>query len=329
MTKVHQKMTRKYITKALWKLPPSIRDFFRSFKRFHLIDKKRPKKQLFIVFIDGTSFHGGLTDRLKGIISTFSYCLNQKIDFRIKHNFPFDLSDFLKTGKYNWQIQDNEVVSYNIFESKYLYLIGDPNINRLIKLNTKRQIHCLANRDILEKLNQTQKTKYRWGELFNILFKPTMELRALLDSYKFKIGKNYKAAVFRFQNLLGDFTEYNDVDEQNEENKALLVSKCTNSLIELQKSLNTIPILVTSDSKYFLEIVAKIPGLHAFPSEVVHIDNSFNGSKAVYMKTFVDLFLLAESDEIVSIGTKEMYKTEFPLYAAKINNIPFRRIIIE
>jgi len=61
---------------------------------------------------------------------------------------------------------------------------------------------------------------------------------------------------------------------------------------------------------------------------VVHMDCIDTESDEVYMKSFVDFLMLSKAAKIYSIGTSQMYPTEFPLYAARVNNIPFERILI-
>ena len=48
-----------------------------------------------------------------------------------------------------------------------------------------------------------------------------------------------------------------------------------------------------------------------------------------YLNSFVDFYMLADSRRIFSLGTDEMYPTQFPMYAAKVNDIPFERILLE
>ena len=49
-----------------------------------------------IVFMaDGRKSHGGLADRLRGIVSTYEYCLNHRVEFRIKFKSPKKIEDLL------------------------------------------------------------------------------------------------------------------------------------------------------------------------------------------------------------------------------------------
>ena len=316
------------IIKIIWSLPPSLRDFLRNFKRSHLGNKRKPPNQQFIQIIDGSSFHGGLTDRFKGIISSYLFCKINGIEFKILHTSPFELSLFLDTNQCNWQLNANNQYTLNIFENKLIYLIGDPSIKRLTKLKSNKQIHCYSNRDITDKLNMFYNTDYTWGNLFLELFSPNQNLREEIDNCQIILGANYNSAVYRFQNLLGDFKEYNDVFELSNNLKIQLIQECKKSVIDLKNKIGPENLLVTSDSKTFLETLHGIDGIIAFPRNVVHIDNSDGCSKATYQKSFLDFFLLSESKAIYSIGTPFMYNSDFPRYASKIHGIPFKRIEI-
>jgi len=101
------------------------------------------------------------------------------------------------------------------------------------------------------------------------------------------------------------------------------------SIHQLLKKHRGKKLLVTSDSNLFLKKAGKISGVYTLQGKVVHIDTTVGENKDVYMKSFLDFYMLSEGEKIYSIGTDEMYKTEFPLYASKLNNIPFERILID
>lgn len=309
-------------------LPYSWRDNIFGFKRFKSGQRQHPERQMLVMFVDGKGFHGGLSDRFKGIVSLFHYSLCRNIVFKINYTYPFELSNYLVPNEYNWQLSASDKLTYHGREARFMNLIGNPSIKRLVNLKTKRQIHAYANRDIVSELNQWYKTNYQWGGLFKKLFKPTGELQQLIDSHKTAIGGSYACAVFRFQQLLGDFTEY-EYTELPDSEKEKLITRCREAVCKLQASLENKKILVTSDSARFLQAVSDMENVYAFPAKVVHIDNTTGESHDVYMKSFLDFYLLSEGEKIYAIGTSQMYKSEFPLYAAKLNNRPFERILIE
>jgi hypothetical protein len=264
---------------------------------------------------------------MKGIVSVFHYCLCNNIDFRIYYKYPFELSDYLIPNQYDWTLKEGEL-GFNFFQTRFVNLIGDGSEKRLVKLQTKKQIHVYANRDIVNQLNNHYKTSYTWGKLFSILFKPTEELQKRINDCLSMINGEYICAVFRFQNLLGDFQEYNYQPLKAEE-QSVLIENCTKALLDLQTKSDIKNVLVTSDSSKFLQTVAELDNIFAFPNKVVHIDSVKGAGKEVYQKSFVDFYLLSHGKKIYSIGTKAMYKSEFPLYAGKLNDIEFERILVE
>ncbi|MCL2650001.1 MAG: hypothetical protein FWD60_03115 [Candidatus Azobacteroides sp.] len=291
--------------------------------------KKRvfPDKQLFIMVFDRKFLHGGLADRLKGIISTFHYCLCKGIEFRINHTYPFNLTDYLLPNEYNWKLRYHDKVSHHLFETKCANWIGTDLFKRLININTKKQIHCYASRNVISELNTYYQTNYEWGELFEKLFKLNPDVEKEINYHKNAIGSKYIACQFRFLALLGDFNEYDDPVLMKQEQEAL-IKKCLKVLTDLKNKYN-IPILVTSDSITFISRVSEIEGIYTLPGKPVHIDcvNPVNSHE--YMKTFIDFFMLSGAQKIYSAFTIEMYQSEFPLYAAKLNNVPFEKILIE
>ncbi|MDR0371071.1 MAG: hypothetical protein LBH80_04370 [Prevotellaceae bacterium] len=320
-------ITREIAYKIAEKLPHNLRDNIRAFKQFNFKGRKHPESQTLIAVIDGSSFHGGLGDRLKGIISLFHFCLCRNIPFRIHHTFPFELSDYFIPNEYNWKLSDSDRMTRHFFEARLINLVADPSAARLVNLKTKKQIHAYANRDIVSELNKIYGTDYSWGKLFKQLFRPAEELDDTLKRYKNEIGRKYISAVFRFQNLLGDFKEYDYVPLADTE-KETLIQKCKKSLFELATKSDCRPILVTSDSNCFLEAVSGMDNIYSFPRKNVHMDTVTGERHDVYMKSFIDFYLLSDSMKIYSVGTERMYKTEFPLYASKVNDIPFERILI-
>lgn len=126
---------------------------------------------------------------------------------------------------------------------------------------------------------------------------------------------------------MGDFPEYS-YQEASEERKASLILLCRQCLTNLCGK-HDLPILVTSDSQIFLESVKGMDGVSSFPSKVVHLDYVKDAPMEVYRKSFVDFYLIAESALVYCAGTTEMYKSNFPNYAAKVNAVPFERILIE
>lgn len=277
---------------------------------------------------DAKGFYiGGMVDRFKGIISTYAWCKQRNIDFRIRHVFPFELADYLKPAQYDWRLREHEYTTC-IWDARLMRARGEYG-RRLVKMRLKNeQIHYYGNRDFLQYVNQTGGTDYSWGELFKEIFQPQEKLQIIVENKQAEIGQNYISAVFRFQNLLGDFEEYKYRALNDEKNREELIGKCFNGLIDLQKQHLGTPILVTSDSSTFIRKVSELSGIYTIGGERVHMGCNANADYDTYLNSFVDFYMLANSQRVFSLGTVEMYPTQFPMYAAKVNNVPFDRVLL-
>lgn len=295
---------------------------------YSIKNKKKLSRQLYVAMIDGRFYHGGLSDRLKGAISLYAYCKATSKEFRLNFTSPFDLSMYLLPNMYDWRLKNDECIVNDIFNSKTLLIINEYRGERLFNLKSKKQIHYYNNRDIVDMVNSKYGTAYTWGELFNELFIPSQELKKSVSYHRNRIGKNYISVVFRFQQLLGDFKEY-DFPTLNKGEKLELINKCIRQIKEMQLRYSNTPLLVTSDSITFLNEISNLNGVYTLPGNVVHIDVTKNADYKIYEKSFLDFIMLSQSEMVFCVGTKYMYPSEFPLYASKINNIPFKRILIK
>ncbi|MBM6857037.1 hypothetical protein [Caecibacteroides pullorum] len=301
------------------------------------LNKPQAQSPIYIAMIDGQSFHGGMCDRFKGIISLYAYCKYHDIPFRIRYTYPFKLEDYLLPATYDWILKKNEYTD-NPKYCRVLYMRGEHLAKRLLKLKTNKQVHYYSNRDCLEHINNAytngnkNRRKFRWGELFCELFHPGPVLEERILSIKKELGDNYYAAVFRFQNLLGDFQEYHFKSLNNKDEVEKLIEKCLDSIKNLKAMHKDKALLVTSDSITFLKKAVQIEGVHIIPGTLIHMDGQKNNipqnSYEIYLKSFIDFYMLSEAQKIYRIGTPYMYPSEFPVYAAKIHNIPFESITI-
>lgn len=290
-----------------------------------------------VAMVDGMAYHGGMCDRFKGIVSLYAYCKHHGIPFRIRYTYPFRLEDYLSPAAYDWILDDNEYTD-NLLYSRVLYMRGEHLARRLLGLKVTRQVHFYTNRDLLERINdvlrgENETDRYDWGELFRELFRPCEGLRNRIDAIKRNIGGDYCAAVFRFQNLLGDFHEYRYKELAGADEKEALVVKCLDAISELKKRHGDKALLVTSDSAAFLQRVSQIEGVHIIPGKLIHIDQvsgeaDGDTGREAYMKSFLDFYVLSEAQKIYRVGTSYMYPSEFPVYAAKVHGIPFESIEI-
>ena len=298
------------------------------------LGKPKGGKPACIAMVDGEAYHGGLCDRFKGIISLYAYCKCSGLPFRIRYTYPFRLEDYLAPAAYDWTLHEGEYTD-NPFYSRILYMRGEHLATRLLKLKPTRQVHFYTNRDLLDRINETCRkgsAPFDWGELYRELFKPAPVLEERLRLMKEETGSDYYAAVFRFQNLLGDFHEYRYHSLADPAESERLILKCLDAIRRLKASCADIPLLVTADSVTFLKRAVQLEGVHIIPGTLTHIDGNKNQAIKnpfeVYLKSFVDFYMLIGAQKIYRIGTPQMYPSKFPVYAAKVNGIPFESITI-
>lgn len=277
-----------------------------------------------IVFmIDGRTIHGGLTDRLCGICSVFSFCQEHGIPFRLNAIFPFELKDYLEPNEYDWSINTDRItydsrISYPIFLDDYRFTpkLHATYLSRM--LNKYKQLHVYGNTPMLD---------IHFHDSFNTLFRPSAALQQAIGIAKQQIGNTYVAIVTRFQQLLGDFKE-GEYKVLPKEEQVALITKCVNKVRELHdRQYPHEVILCTSDSSTFLSHVSLLPYVRIIPGKVVHIDHTAEASFQTYLKSFVDMYMIAGANKVVLLQTGDMYPSKFPYRASKIGGKPFERLI--
>src|SRR5690606_1613505 len=91
-------------------------------KYYSKISSRSNNTEQYIVYMaDGKMLHGGLSDRFCGLISTYNYCLEHNIKFKIFFNSPYKLKEFFLPNKYDWTINEQHL-SYNSIDSQPVYI---------------------------------------------------------------------------------------------------------------------------------------------------------------------------------------------------------------
>ena len=277
--------------------------------------------------VDGHGYHGGLTDRFKGAVSWWNYCEKNNLDFRIYYVYPFKLTDYVVPNEYDWRIEKNEMPD-NIRDTRIFYGRGEKGY-RLDKLHTHKSIWYYGNLDFSDTLNYPPYNR-PWGAIFKKLFKPSELLEHHLKKQMHEIGGEYIAAVYRFQNLLGDFNEsnlYKTLSDKSERQK--LIVKALEELENIHAENIGMRVLVTSDSISFLEEAARKSYVYVIPGKIEHMDFTDTDTNHTQLKSFLDFFMISEAKKVYSVVIGEMYWSQFPAYAAKINDVPFIRKVIQ
>lgn len=308
-------------------------DFVKSIKLYKYYLKsfisykniKDSSEREIIVMFDGRLKHGGLSDRLWGMVSIYKYCKDFNIRYKIWFHHPFVLQSYLQPNKVDWIIDKHEI-RYDLIYSqpKYISMITarSEEMYKILKkkLNSKKiQQHIYTNTRVINKQN--------FGSLYHELFRMSDRLKEEFYKEKSKIKGKYVSCTFRFQQLLGDFKEEGYTVLSTNEEKQELIEKCKNVLKLLFENSHC-QILVTSDSVTFLESLINIEYVTIIKGEIVHPDYEVNPTqKDVYMKSFIDLYMIANAEKIYLCNIKPLYKSGFPATASCLYNKPYYEIL--
>lgn len=313
---------RAYIKRYLWPLPKFRREF--------------------VVMVDGKMTHGGLTDRIRNILSVYCFCKEHKIPFRIFYIYPIRLEEFLIPNEYDWRITEDEV-SYHFMDSEEvaLYVQELPGAGQWPsgKARTYNNTNHIS---VLEQINKTKKAiqyhiygnayfaRGHYSLLFNELFRPSSYLNCRLTELKKALREPFESVTLRFQMLLGDLDE-GRYDVLNEFEREALIKKCIDKIEDLWQSqyFSTPKVLVTSDSMLFLSRIAAKSYVYTIPGKMEHMDYTNNTDLEMNAKPFLDLFLLMESRRLTLLITGKMYKSGFPSFAAELGGKPYNEVYWE
>ena len=299
--------------------------YFLYFNKITFKNKQKDKKEIIIVF-DGNFPHGGLVDRLKGIISFYQVAKNLDADFKIYFKSPFDLKDFLVPNTYNWTSTHADL-SWNPFSTKILYLMLNFDFNPLeyISKSNKKKFIVFCNVDYSRAINgalSQAEQHHHWSKSFHELFKKSAYLEAEYSTLN--IQENAVAIHTRFTSLFGDFKDSPKgiaTPERKEEIKNSLKKEIDAIAFE-NKSKS---VYVFSDSIQFLDFIKSETNYIVLEGNPQHIDSyrtsyELNG----HIKTFLDFFVLSACEKVFLIRTNDMYNSAFSKYAAIVGNKEFK-----
>lgn len=302
----------------------SMEEEFRR-RYYHPGHSPRPPKPGVIALFDGRLEHGGLTDRIRGVLSTWAVARRRGLPFYICWISPFRLEDYLlpAEGGPDWRISANEISDKAaeafplIIDQKNEWQAELDNRMRLdMALHNRRvQTHIYSNSD-----NSRGNYTPLWRELFTL----SPRLQKAVDSHLAHLGSNYHAFSFRFIGLLGGFTD-NVTEVLPPDRAEELVAKV---IAEFRRLAAALPadcrILIASDSRVFLDRVADAdPRIYIVEGDVKHIDYAPDAADDVWLKVFVDQQLLMRARSITLMRTGRMYRSGFPRFAAEIGGVAF------
>lgn len=280
----------------------------------------------YVYMADGKMIHGGLFDRLKGIVSIYALSKVHSKKFGIYFKEPFLLEKFLVPQSYDWRVNDSDMV-YSYPQSRPIIAYSEhESPGRLVK-ERKGQTHFYYGSNILDYINQRYGSDYEWTSLFNELFKPSPYLDEQIAKVREGQDKRYIAYHLRFLNLLGDKVEKLSYPELDEDRKKNLISDSIAKVKELSSGSEGHKVFVCSDSMIFLDrIKEEMPEVMIVKGNPKHLDNVASISDNDGLKLFLDIYMLAGAEKVFSVVGKGLYSSAFPEYSAKIGGKPFERI---
>ena len=303
--------------------PRMIWQHYRPF--FH--NGERGRKDCNVFMADGRTMHGGMFDRLKGLISVYAVSKAQGKEFKINFTSPFRLERYLEPNNYDWSIGENELAdSYPA--ARPLLLYGECySPGRLLK-NRRCEAHFYYGYDSLAAINDRYQTSYDWGELYHELFRPTTYLQQYIDNIARQLCNKYIAIHTRFLNLLGDKVETDINAELHAEQQQQLIKRIGNEIERVMKQHPDSRLLLASDSTRFVDYATRcFPTIYVVPGRISHIGTQQSDDGQV-IKMFLDYYMLASAQKVYGIVADGMWASAFPEYAARIGGISFERIIV-
>ena len=209
----------------------------------------------------------------------------------------------------------NNEVAFRFFNS---YSLMNNNETSFLKImNTKKhEIHVYSNITLHEEM---------YHIFFNDLFKPSKMLSDALQYNTDKIGGKYISVSFRFIGILGDFKDTYFKKELGAEEKEKYISKCLDVICRLKTKHPNVPkILVTSDSRVFLEKASSLAYVYIIPGTVVHMDGVNKNMEQNDLKVFLDMLMISKAECCYSYSYGKMFKgTKFAKTSALIGNRRF------
>lgn len=287
-------------------------------KLYHNRDEEL-KKPGVVVMLDGAIHHGGLTDRIRGILTVYRECRRLNIPFYIYWDNPFNLTDYLIPAAFDWRISKEEI-SRSRKNSRAVVIddMTDRESLRRLRVVLKRrpaQLHLYTNAD---------SARGNYHDLFNELFRPSPILEKAVKKHKDILGPDYVSFTGRFLTLLGDFDDWFELVLSEDEREKLIkkVKDEIRNLIALQPE--NYRFFITTDSIRFLSSVKDMDSrIHVVDGDIRHIDLNRDENEDVWLKTFVDQMLLMGSKRLYRMRTSHMYASGFARFAAEVGKCEF------
>ena len=308
----------------IWFQSENLKYKINSIKRYYSFSLRRERVPVLVIYcLDSRTSSHGFADRLKGMISCYAYAKAIGTPFRIEHISPFDLSDYLVPNQYDWRLRPGEKSMNLLYVNPCFFIctVFGYHSLKFLRNSRKRQQHLFTNTNYLRDINKHFNKNYKFNELFSELFKPSADLEKELIDHKRSLTSSggYISVSFRFMQLMGDFKDcYGEV--LPEEEKRELVEKSLSVIWQLYEKEHK-RVLVTSDSKLFVDEAAKRDFVYVVPGKIGHI--GYSKDDEVDLKMFVDFVLISQADHVYMAYSGKMYNSNFARTAALSGGVPF------
>jgi hypothetical protein len=300
---------------------------YRHLRKYYTPEARRSTidEHIIIYMADGRYLHGGFADRLRSILTDYRYCRDHSIRFAINFTFPFKLEDYLEPAAYDWRLQPGEL-TYNSRQACAVFTdTAVPETPREMAFCKRLAAHALG-RDY-QQIHAYGALYYDdsdFATLWNELFRPTAPIRAEIQRHLTAIGGEYVSVSTRFMELLGDFTEPKHGIAITPDDRQQLIDHCLAMVDDIhQRHPEAKRILVTSDSRRFLNACESRPYVYVIPGVIAHSDTATSSD---HTKTFVDFLMISHATKAYQIVGGGMYGGNFSLRASQIAGKPYERI---
>ena len=311
----------KNIKRTLGRILKKIKIYTHYFKKITFKSSSKTKK--IIICFDGLFPHGGLVDRLKGIISFYEISKQLKYEFYIIFEHPFDLTLFLEPNEVDWKLDRNEL-AWNPLNTKFIYLMNNFDISPLNLIETSNATNFIvyANIDYLNKIHpeiETPQLERIWRVRYNELFKRSKFLNDRLNQVE---KQEYITIHARFTSLMGDFVDTTDKLISDDKKQQLL--RHLNDIVKRIVENSKHKCYVFSDSIRFLNFIKENAPVNILKGVPFHMDD-FKDETTIekHLKTMIDFYMMVNSESVYFMKVDPMYHSSFSKYAAIIGDKPF------
>jgi hypothetical protein len=282
-----------------------------------------------ILILDEKFQHGGLVDKMKGIVSGYYLSIISKNNFSIYFSNTQNPLLTILSKSINI-ITEHDKLSFSKFNaSPILWYNYVPKSKKYIlwRLKYKMQVHLYCNVNILPVFsNNISEMAELWSKNFNEIF--TFDINSLInyDFNKYQII----GVHLRFMDTFGDFKDLK-ASSYTQDYRLSCINWCIDTLLKLFSDFPNYKFLIVSDSKYFLDCCKDLPVISSqkerfiIDSDLIghiHLINEFE----IFKKAVSDFVSLSLCNKVFQIRYGFMHNSDFSRYASYINLSDFELI---